>query len=128
VIGRTGNPELMDAAAAILEERGEHEEARALRTRAHEGHEARIAMYPEAAYGHALGHYLEHEGDEARAVEIAERNRDVRPNGEAWTQLAQAYARAGRLEEARAAITHVRATPYRSLELDETAEEILASR
>ena len=128
LIERTGDPEFMDAAAGILEERGERAEAAELRARAHEGHEARLAMFPEAAYGHALGHFLEHEGDAARAVEIAERNRDTRPNGEAWTQLAQAYLHAGRAADARAAITRVQATPYRSLELEETAATILATR
>lgn len=119
LIDRTDDPEFMDAAAGIYEARGRAAEARAMRERAHRGHEARIEAFPTAAFGHALDHFLAHEGDAARAVELAEANRDTRPNGEAWTKLAAAYLNAGRIADARAALAEVEAMPYRSAELAE---------
>lgn len=124
LIERTDDPEFMDAAAGVLDAQGETERAAAMRERAHRGHEARIEAFPTAAFGHALDHFLEHEGDAARAVELAEANRDIRPNGEAWTKLARAYLGAGRLADARAALAEVSGMPYRSGELDETREAI----
>jgi tetratricopeptide (TPR) repeat protein len=124
LIERTDDPEFMDAAAGILEEQGERAHANELWARAHRGHEARIAAFPTAAFGHALDHFLEHAPDAARAVELAEQNRDVRPNGEAWTQLARAYLGAGRLDDARAALATVEQMPYRSGALVETRTAI----
>ncbi|MBX3273800.1 MAG: tetratricopeptide repeat protein [Sandaracinaceae bacterium] len=127
VIERTGDPELVDAAAGVHEARGERAQAEALRQRAHAGHEARIAAFPTAAFGHALDHFLEHEGDAARAVELAEQNRDVRPNGEAWTKLARAYLGVGRVDDARAALAEVERMPFRSSELTETRDALAAA-
>lgn len=124
LIERTNDPEFMDAAAEIYEATGRQALADAMWTRAHAGHEARIEAFPTAAFGHALDHYLAHAPDAARAVELAERNRDVRPNGEAWTQLARAYLGAGRREDALAALAAVEAMPYRSSALDEVRAAI----
>ena len=49
--------------------------------------------------------------DAKRAVELAQKNVELRPTGEARTRLAQAYLRAGRISEARAEIAKVLASP-----------------
>lgn len=48
-----------------------------------------MARFPEASWGHALGHFLEF-GDPARAVDLAERNWRLHPNEEARSALAAA--------------------------------------
>ncbi len=101
LIETTGDPEFMDALARLVPDR---EEAARLSARSEAIYRHRLAILPEASYGHALEHYLRMAPDPARAVEIAEKNRDLRPNGEAWTRLAQAYLRAGRIKDACAAI------------------------
>ncbi|MGE0785527.1 MAG: tetratricopeptide repeat protein [Sandaracinaceae bacterium] len=126
LIERTNDPEFMDAAAGLLATR-DPDRARALYARAHEGHEARIAAFPTAAFGHALDHFLEHEGDADRAVQLAENNRDIRPNGEAWMKLAHAYHLVGREADARRALDTVEAMPYRSHALEEVRADILGT-
>jgi len=102
LIRRTESPEFMDALAGVLEERGAEEEARTWRARATEVYEHQLETLPEASYGHALGHFLEH-GDAARALELARANHAIRPGGEATIGLAQALLRSGETEAARAA-------------------------
>ncbi|MFN0149998.1 MAG: tetratricopeptide repeat protein [bacterium] len=121
LIPRTGDPEFMDALASVLDELGDAAGSARWTSEAHRVYEERLARYPEASYGHALGHFLEHEPDAARAVEIAERNRDLRPGGEAQMRLAQAYLRVGRADAAAAAIALALASPWRTAELHATA-------
>lgn len=120
LVDRVGSAELMDAVAAIHRDEGRTTEMLAWRERARTAHEERLALYPEAAAGHAIGHWLELEDEPDRLVEIAETNRDARPGGEAQTKLAQAYLRAGRLEEAREIAELVEATPWRAPESEAT--------
>jgi hypothetical protein len=91
----------MDALARLIAQR-EPAEAERLRVRSNAIYEERLTRLPEASYGHALEHFLRMVDDPHRAVQVAEKNRDLRPNGEARTRLAQAYVRAGRIAEARA--------------------------
>ncbi|HYE04241.1 MAG TPA: tetratricopeptide repeat protein [Planctomycetota bacterium] len=123
LIARTGDPEFMDALAPLLEATGAHDEAAQLRARSDAAFTERFALLPEAAAGHALGHWLERDGAEATrlAVELAERNHALRPNGEAGTLLARAYLKAGRTDDARTVIERTLATIWRSTELHATA-------
>ncbi len=123
VVARTGNPELIDALAVILKEKGETERARELTLRAREGWESRLEMFPEAAYGHAIGHWLEVEEDFPRAVELAEANAEARPNGESKTILAEAYLAAERTDDAKRVIDEVLESPW-----DTPAAHAIASR
>lgn len=124
VVERTESPELMDALADLLEERGNAAEARTFRTRARERFERQLEQLPEAAYGHALEHFLAH-GTPERALELAEANHRLRPGGEATVRLTQALVRAGRLEDARARIEPLLETPYRTAEMHATAALVL---
>ena len=115
VIRRTDNPEYMTAVAEILMARGDAAAARPWIERARRGHDARVALFPEAAAGHALDHYLRF--DPATAVPLAERNRDARPGGEAQSKLIRAYLRVGRFADARRIAEATLATPWNTAEL-----------
>ncbi len=123
LVARTGDPEFMDALARIVAERDPAEAAR-LTAESNAIYRRRLEQLPEASYGHALEHFLRMAPDRGRAVAIAEKNRALRPNGEAYTRLAQAYFRAGRLAEARAAIDTVINSPWVSAESYATAAVI----
>jgi Flp pilus assembly protein TadD len=56
-----------------------------------------------------------------RGIEIAEENYRVRPTAEALTLLAQAYASAGRLNEATSAMKQALATPIATPQMHATA-------
>jgi Tfp pilus assembly protein PilF len=61
-------------------------------------------------------------------VHIAEVNVHARPGGEAQTKLAQAYARVGRLADARRVIDATLATAWDTAELHATASIVLAAQ
>ncbi len=122
VVARTDNPELIDALADLLESRGETAEVASLRSRADALFEDQLQHLPEAAYGHALEHFLEH-GTPARALALAEANHRTRPGGEATVRLAQALLRSERAPEARARLEALLETPYRTAELHATMVE-----
>jgi tetratricopeptide (TPR) repeat protein len=91
VIERTGAPEFMDAQAQILSGEGRHDEARGLRARARAIYEARLREFPEAAAGHALDHFLQDGASPGKALELARRNYETRPYGDAAAALARAW-------------------------------------
>lgn len=117
ILRRTASPEFMDAVAGIHLAAGRTAEARVFIDRAEQIYEARLARFPEAAYGHALGHFLDYGEDPTRVVDLAEQNHRTRPNAEAKILLARAYLKAKRVEDARAAITAALVTPWRTAEL-----------
>ena len=127
LVDRTDSPEFMDALAGIHRDRGETDAAQRWIARAREGWEARLAMFPEAAYGHALDHWLDFEDDPARAVSIARANAQARPGGEAQVKLAQAYLAAGRADAAAELMARVLDTPWRTAELHAVASETYAA-
>jgi len=124
IIARTGNPEFMDALAGIYLEEGAQQEADALLKRAQEVYEKQLKQFPEAAYGHALEHYLEFGQDPARVVQIAEANHTTRPNATAKILLAQAYLKAKRPDDAVRIIEQALALAWRSSELHDTAADV----
>ena len=123
VIERTGNPEFMDAMAAIEAGRGGEEASRVWVARARAAYEEQLQRFPEAAYGHALDHYLEF-GPVETAVGLASKNHAVRPNGDARVALATALIAAGRPDEARAVVREAMETPYRSPDLAGLAAQL----
>jgi tetratricopeptide (TPR) repeat protein len=121
----THNPEFMSAIASILAERGDVAGSARWVAWADAAFARQLAQFPEAAAGHALDHLLEH-GDPAQALALAERNAELRPNGEALTKLAAAYRLSGRTREADAAIRRAAATGWEWA--DRYAEEALIAR
>jgi Tfp pilus assembly protein PilF len=124
LVDRTGSPEFMDAVAEILLERGDREAAAPWIARARAAWEERLALYPEAAYGHALDHWLTLEREPERTVQMAEANAEARPNGESLTKLAQALLAAGRTADARRAIEQVLASRWSTPETHELAAQV----
>ncbi len=94
LVRRTGNPEFMDALARLHRTLGEAALSEAWIQSARRIHEQRLALFPEASWGHALRHFLDF-GPPEIAVMLAEKNWQLRPNGEARALLEAAYARAG---------------------------------
>jgi len=115
------SPEILDALAVLALEQGRRSDAADLAARAEAMHEERIAMFPEAAAGHALDHFLLLSDDLDRAIELAELNRDARPFGEAQAKLAIAYARAGRWDDALEVIYVIEAGAWRTAESEAIA-------
>ncbi len=126
LIERTGDPEFMDALADLLDAQAAHDEAAKLRVRSDIAFDERFRLLPEAAAGHALGHWLDRDGADAtrRALALAEQNHALRPNGEAETLLARAYLKAGRVADARVVIERTLATMWRTAELHATAAAV----
>ena len=127
IIARTDNPEFMDAVAGIHRAAGRTEAAAPLIARADAIYEAQLLRFPEAAYGHALEHFLEFGADPKRTVTLAEANHRTRPNAEAKISLARAYLQAGRKDDARKAIDEALATPWNTADLHAVAAEVLTA-
>lgn len=125
LVAKTDNPEFMDALAEVYGALNQPQDEARMIDRAHTLYEARLQRFPEAAYGHALDHYLGR-GDAGRAIELGEKNRDLRPGAEAFVKLAQAYRLGDRNSEARTAIESALATPISTAELHATAADVYA--
>lgn len=90
IVRRTGNPEAMDALAGLARSAGDVRLSQLWAARAETIWEARLKRFPEAAYAHALDHYLAF-GDPRRALAIAQANYVGRPYGDAAIGLAWAW-------------------------------------
>ena len=126
IIERTNNPEFMDALASILAETGREDESKQWIDKATKRYEEQLELYPEAAYGHALGHFLDF-GPPERALEMAKKNFELRPNVEAQILLAQAQLANEKVAEAKKTIDAALASPWKSADLFHTASEVYAA-
>jgi tetratricopeptide (TPR) repeat protein len=122
VAERTESPQAMDGAARIAHLRGDAIAEGELVQAARQSYEAQIALYPEAAYGHAIDHWLRLEPDDVdRMIAIAEGNAEARPYGETQTKLAMAYLLAGRTADAARVVDATLATEWSTGELHAVA-------
>ena len=87
---RTGMPEAYDAVAGLYRAQAELAPSRAAAAKAGALWAERLAILPEATYGHLLDHELAF-GDPRQALAVAQRNFANRPFGESATGLAWAY-------------------------------------
>ena len=87
---RTGMPEAYDAVAGLYRAQADLARSQAAADTASKLWRERLALLPEASYGHALDHELAF-GTPARALAIAERNFANRPYADSATGLAWAY-------------------------------------
>ncbi len=101
VIERTGSPEFMDALAAIEQQQGHGAEATKLMARARGIYTERMRLFPEAAAGHALDHFLKDQADVVQALTLAQKNYETRPYGESAIGLAKAWIMSGKPERAK---------------------------
>jgi tetratricopeptide (TPR) repeat protein len=125
LVQQTGHPEFMDAVARLRREGPDPASAQEWIARGEKTYREQLTMLPEASYGHALEHFLAF-GRPAEALELAQRNVALRPNGEARILLAQALFRAGRAAEAISQIEAVLATVWDTAELHAIAAQIYA--
>jgi Tfp pilus assembly protein PilF len=72
--------------------------------------------YPEAMYWHASEFYLK-VGDTGRALELLQKNLELRPNSTSLVALARAEMASSKATEARASIDRALAMPVRSAAL-----------
>jgi tetratricopeptide (TPR) repeat protein len=112
VVASTGKPDLMAAYARVIAGRDPRRSAELARA-AGEAFERQMALYPEAAVGHYLSFLIDAEPDMDRLVGLARMNLAARPNVDAKLLLARAYAKAGRIEEARSLVVEAAASPWR---------------
>lgn len=127
IVERTGNPEFMDALAELEQAAGHTAEADAWLAKANAKFEAQLLRFPEAAYGHALEHFLAHGDDAQKTLEMARRNHALRPNADAKRMLAAALLAAGHTAEAKTVIEEALATPMHSADLHATAAAVYAA-
>ena len=126
IIERTNNPEFMDALASILADTDRAEESKQWIDKATERYEEQLELYPEASYGHALGHFLDF-GPPQRALELAEKNHELRPNVAAKILLAHAQLAMEKVDDAKKTIDAALDTPWSSADLYHTASEVYAA-
>jgi tetratricopeptide (TPR) repeat protein len=126
IVKRTGHPEFIDALAGIAERRGDAATAKRQYAEAGAVWAARLRQFPEAAYGHAIDHCIAIH-DPACQLRFAEKNYQARPFGEAGIALARALLANGRTTEARMLVEQLRASSWRSRDLDEAAAVVAAA-
>ncbi|MGF7148534.1 tetratricopeptide (TPR) repeat protein [Sphingomonas zeicaulis] len=110
---RSDHPDMMDAVAGVYRAMGDRADSEAWAARAGAEWERRLAALPQAAWGHAIDHYLSF-GDPARALELAKLNAAERPFGEALTQLAAAQLANAQPDAALATLKPVLESKWRS--------------
>jgi tetratricopeptide (TPR) repeat protein len=123
IIRRTGHPEFIDALAGIAAAKGEPATAARLYAQSSAIWARRLKQFPEASYGHALDHCIA-KRDWPCALELAQKNHQARPFGEAKIALARALLGSGQISQARAMIETVLASPWRTSDLHRAASDI----
>lgn len=126
VLKETGHAEFMDALARLRREGPDPASAASLIAQAAAAHQERLRLLPEAAYGAALEHELWF-GRPDQALDLAQRNAALRPNGEARGLLAKALYKAGRTAEAQREIQAVLASGWNTAEAHAIAAQIAAA-
>jgi tetratricopeptide (TPR) repeat protein len=113
VAEKSGSAEAMDALAMLLRSYGRASESRQWAARAGSVWERRLALAPEAAWGHAIEHELVF-GSPDRALDVAQRNLANRPFGESRILMANALMLNGRTGEAIAQLKTAEDSGWRS--------------
>ena len=126
VLKETGHAEFMDALARLRREGPDPASAAPLIAQAEAAQQERLRLLPEAAYGAALEHELWF-GRPDQALELAQRNAALRPNGEARGLLAEALYKAGRTAEAQREIQAVLASAWNTAESHAIAAQVAAA-
>ena len=125
IFAHSGLPEPADAIAGLYRSMGDRAQSEAWAARAQALWDKRLALIPEAAYGHALDHTLAY-GSPGTALALAQRNYAARPYAEAATGLAWAYMANHRPADAVRAIEPVLASGWTASEPHIVAAEAYA--
>ncbi|MBA2661034.1 MAG: tetratricopeptide repeat protein [Bradymonadaceae bacterium] len=120
ILSRVPAGEFYDALADTLEDAGRDDEVEAVRKLALAAFENDLNAFPEAAYAHALEHFLIH-GSTHFALELAQKNLENRPTPDAHLKWVQALVINGRLEDAHREIVATLQSTWDSAELHVTA-------
>jgi tetratricopeptide (TPR) repeat protein len=123
IIRTTHNPEYLNALGRIRE-RSDPAAAQKLYAEADQRNEQRFALYPEAAIGHLIRDALVRRTPRPDLLELAQRNCDLRPNGESKLLLARAYLKSERRAEAKRLLDEIAATPWTTPELVEVRRQV----
>jgi tetratricopeptide (TPR) repeat protein len=115
IAARIQSPEVMDALASLYRAEGDGARSAQWAERAGAEWERRLQLLPEAAYGHAVEHYLAF-GDPKRALDLALKDAAARPYGTAQIALGWAWLANNRPAEALAALKPLQGSPWVSAE------------
>jgi tetratricopeptide (TPR) repeat protein len=115
IAGRIQSPEVMDALASLYRAEGDAARSALWAERAGAEWERRLKLLPEAAYGHAVEHYLAF-GDPKRALDLALKDAAARPYGTAQIALGWAWLANNRPAEALKALRPLQGSPWVSAE------------
>lgn len=127
VVRETGLPQYLDALAEAYRKLGRESEAAALETKSEKLWDEQLKLAPEAASGHAMEHYM---GNPARAefvLDLAKKNFEIRPGGEAKLFLAEAYLKNSKPQEAKKLVDELMTTRFESAELYDLASRIYSN-
>jgi tetratricopeptide (TPR) repeat protein len=124
IIRKTGNPEFVSTLAHIID-RKDHAQADALYRQADGMFDQWFALYPEAATGHIIQHYLWKRDADPRLLTLAEQNYQLRPNAESKLLLAKAWLKLNNSSEARKVMEDiVNTTPWRTPEISRLLQQV----
>jgi tetratricopeptide (TPR) repeat protein len=112
---RITSPEVMDALASLYRAEGDGARSALWAERAGAEWERRLKLLPEAAYGHAVEHYLAF-GDPKRALDLALKDAAARPYGTSQIALGWAWLANNRPAEALRALAPLQGSPWVSAE------------
>jgi tetratricopeptide (TPR) repeat protein len=115
IAGRIESPEVMDALASLYRAQGDAVRSREWADRADAVWEQRLKLLPEAAYGHAVEHYLAF-GDPGRALDLALKDVAARPYGTSQVALGWAWLANNQPAQALRAVAPVMGSPWESAE------------
>ncbi len=125
LVEQTKNPELMGALAESLEATNHPQEALQWHNKAVTHFEKQLALFPEAAGGHALEYFLSREPTSARTLALAKNNHALRPGTEASLLLAKVYMERGDLAQAQPLLQSALHTGWKTPDLFTTHAQFL---
>ena len=125
IIERTRNPEFVSALAAIVR-RTDPAAGAALDREAERLFEEQSRLYPEASLGHFLEHLIERQEPSPDLLALAEKNYQLRPNGDSKLLLAKAHLKLGQADQAKLLVSEILGTPWRTPEVTRLAKQLRA--
>jgi tetratricopeptide (TPR) repeat protein len=115
IAGRIESPEVMDALASLYRAEGDGARSTLWADRAGAEWERRLKRLPEAAYGHAVEHFLAF-GDPKRALDLALKDAAARPYGTSQIALGWAWLANNQPAQALQALSPLQGSPWVSAE------------
>ncbi len=112
IANQSGNPEVMDALAALYRLEGNAVQSRYWSGKSAAIWSKRLNLLPEAAYGHAFDHQMLF-GSPKVALDLARRNFAARPYGDSAVLLAWAHLANGNPKQAQQVLEPLRQTQWR---------------